>query len=79
LLLLSFLLVETEGSSRGVDGISWADCEAHLEVNVADLHKRIHSNAYRAQPSRRHRHYVEYGAMVMTPFLRSVRPQLVQK
>ena len=36
-----------------MDGVSWVDYEEHLEANRADLHKRIHSNTYRAQPSRR--------------------------
>lgn len=52
LLLLSFFWLKRK-AAVGVDGVSWTDYEEHLEVNLADLHKRIHSNAYRAQPSRR--------------------------
>ena len=52
LLLLSFFWLKRK-AAVGVDGVSWTDYEDHLEANLADLHKRIHSNAYRAQPSRR--------------------------
>jgi len=37
----------------GVDGVTWQDYEQNLEVNIADLHDRIHRGAYRAKPSRR--------------------------
>ena len=37
----------------GVDGLKWADYEEDLDANLADLHKRVHTNTYRAQPSRR--------------------------
>lgn len=37
----------------GVDGVTWHDYEQNLEVNIADLHGRIHRGAYRAQPCRR--------------------------
>ncbi len=37
----------------GVDGVAWHEYERNLEVNIADLHHRIHRGAYRAQPSRR--------------------------
>jgi retron-type reverse transcriptase len=36
-----------------VDGISWTEYEEYLETNLANLHKRIHSNTHRVQPSRR--------------------------
>ena len=39
--------------ASGVDGVSWQDYEQNLEVNIADLHGRIHRGAYRASPSRR--------------------------
>ena len=51
-LLLSFFWLKRK-AAIGVDGVSWVDYEEHLEANLADLHKRIHSNTYRAQPSRR--------------------------
>jgi RNA-directed DNA polymerase len=37
----------------GVDGVTWHEYERDLEVNIADLHDRIHRGAYRARPSRR--------------------------
>ncbi len=37
----------------GVDGVTWHEYEQNVEVNIADLHDRIHRGAYRAQPSRR--------------------------
>lgn len=37
----------------GVDGVTWHEYERDLEVNIADLHDRIHRGAYRAKPSRR--------------------------
>jgi len=37
----------------GVDGVTWHEYERDLEVNIADLHERIHRGAYRARPSRR--------------------------
>ena len=52
LLLLSFFWLKREAAVGG-DGVSWTEYEEHLETNLADLHKRIHSNTYRAQPSRR--------------------------
>ena len=51
LLLLSFFWLKQK-AAIGVDGVSWVDYEEQLEVDLADLHKRIHSNTYRAQPSR---------------------------
>jgi RNA-directed DNA polymerase len=37
----------------GVDQVTWADHAADLERNLTDLHRRVHSGAYRALPSRR--------------------------
>ena len=37
----------------GVDGVTWHDYEQDLEVNMADLHERVHRGAYRATPSLR--------------------------
>jgi RNA-directed DNA polymerase len=37
----------------GVDKVTWHEYEQNLEVNIADLHGRIHRGAYRAKPSRR--------------------------
>jgi RNA-directed DNA polymerase len=40
-------------ASPGVDGVTWQEYETGLEDRIADLHRRIHRGAYRAQPSRR--------------------------
>jgi len=40
-------------AAPGVDGLTWVDYAADLDLNLADLHARIHSGAYRALPSRR--------------------------
>lgn len=37
----------------GVDGVTWSEYGQDLEVNITDLHGRIHRGAYRAKPSRR--------------------------
>jgi RNA-directed DNA polymerase len=52
LLLASYLWLK-RSAAAGVDGMTWADYEHDLEANLADLHRRIHSNSYRAKPSRR--------------------------
>src|SRR5215468_6673684 len=40
-------------AAPGVDDLTWVDYAADLEQNLADLHARVHSGAYRALPSRR--------------------------
>ena len=40
-------------AAPGVDGVTWEDYGEDLEVNLRDLHARVHSGAYRARPSRR--------------------------
>ena len=40
-------------AAPGVDGLTWVDYAADLDLNLTDLHRRIHSGAYRALPSRR--------------------------
>jgi hypothetical protein len=39
-------------AAAGVDGVTWQDYEAELEPKLAALHDRVHSGAYRPQPSR---------------------------
>ena len=36
-----------------MDGLTWQDYEADLDRNIEDLHDRVHSGAYWAQPRRR--------------------------
>jgi RNA-directed DNA polymerase len=40
-------------AAPGVDGITWQDYEADLELRLEVLHERVHRGAYRPQPSRR--------------------------
>ena len=40
-------------AAAGVDGVTWQDYEADLELKLEDLHGRVHRGAYRPQPSRR--------------------------
>src|SRR5690348_1105303 len=40
-------------AAPGVDGVTWQDYEADLELNLEDLHGRVQRGAYRPQPSRR--------------------------
>jgi RNA-directed DNA polymerase len=36
-----------------VDGVTWPEYEEGLEGRLADLHRRVHTGTYRAQPSKR--------------------------
>jgi hypothetical protein len=52
------LLVESyydlkQNAAAGVDGVTWWDYEDVLYTRVHELHREIHTGAYRAQPSRR--------------------------
>jgi group II intron reverse transcriptase/maturase len=40
-------------AAPGVDGVTWEEYGRGLEIRLADLHRRVHRGAYRAQPSRR--------------------------
>jgi hypothetical protein len=40
-------------AAPGVDGVTWQEYGEGLEARLSGLHGRIHSGAYRAQPSRR--------------------------
>jgi len=40
-------------AAAGVDAVSWDAYAQSLEDNLQDLHRRVHSGAYRALPSRR--------------------------
>lgn len=42
-----------KSAAVGVDGVTWHDYEQNLEVNIRDLHGRVHRGSYRAKPSRR--------------------------
>lgn len=40
-------------AAAGSDGVRWKDYQEGLEERLADLHTRIHTGRYRAQPARR--------------------------
>ena len=40
-------------AAPGIDGMTWETYEADLDRRIEDLHARVKSGAYRAQPSRR--------------------------
>lgn len=40
-------------AAPGIDGVTWQQYEVGLEDRLVDLHERVHSGAYRAQPSKR--------------------------
>ena len=40
-------------AAPGVDGRTWQSYKQNLEVNLVELHSRIHRGTYRALPSRR--------------------------
>jgi RNA-directed DNA polymerase len=42
-----------KNAAAGVDGTTWEDYAQSLEERLTDLHRRVHTGAYRAQPSRR--------------------------
>ena len=37
----------------GVDGMTWQQYEVDLDTRLVDLHRRVHTGTYRAQPSKR--------------------------
>ena len=42
-----------KNAAAGVDGVTWREYEKILPQQVAELHRTIHTGAYRATPSRR--------------------------
>jgi RNA-directed DNA polymerase len=42
-----------KNAAAGVDGVTYADYEEHLLENLAQLHRKLKSKTYRAQPLRR--------------------------
>src|SRR5581483_3926890 len=41
------------GAAPGIDGVTWQQYQEGLEDRLVNLHQRVHTGAYRAQPSRR--------------------------
>lgn len=52
LLAESFYALKRQASA-GVDGVSWKEYEEVLRERLPELHRKIHTGAYRALPSRR--------------------------
>jgi retron-type reverse transcriptase len=52
LLRHSFFALKHE-AAPGIDGVTWRQYEIELEDHLVDLHRRVHTGTYRAQPSRR--------------------------
>lgn len=52
LLMDSFYSLQ-KNAAAGVDGVTWREYEKILPQRVSEMHRRIHSGAYRATPSRR--------------------------
>ena len=52
LLVESFYALRKQAAA-GVDGVTWYEYEKLLYGRVHELHREIHTGAYRAQPSRR--------------------------
>jgi len=40
-------------AAKGIDGVDWLDYGKGLDANIEDLHRRIHTGAYRPSPTRR--------------------------
>lgn len=40
-------------AAKGIDGVTWVDYGKGLDANIEDLHRRIHTGAYRPSPTRR--------------------------
>jgi RNA-directed DNA polymerase len=40
-------------AAPGVDGVTWQEYEDGLDDRLVDLHRRVHTGTYRAQPSKR--------------------------
>jgi RNA-directed DNA polymerase len=40
-------------AAKGIDGVDWKDYGNDLDANIEDLHRRIHTGAYRPSPTRR--------------------------
>ncbi len=52
LLVESFYALK-QNAAAGIDGVTWREYEEGLFTRVEELHREIHTGAYRAKPSRR--------------------------
>ena len=52
-LLVESFYVLKQNAAAGIDGVTWREYEENVFVRVHELHREIHTGAYRAQASRR--------------------------
>jgi RNA-directed DNA polymerase len=52
MLRVAFYAIKRD-AAPGIDGMTWETYEQDLDQRIEDLHERVHTGAYRAQPSRR--------------------------
>src|SRR5215472_8078637 len=52
MLRMAFQAIKRD-AAPGVDGVTWETYEQDLDRRIEELHTRVHTGAYRAQPSRR--------------------------
>ena len=65
-------------AAAGVDGVTWSAYGENLDVNIRNLHQRVHRGAYRAQPSRRR--YIPKSDGKLRPLgIASLEDKIVQK
>ncbi len=65
-------------AAPGADGVTWSTYGENLEVNLQNLHRRVHRGGYRAQPSRRR--YIPKPDGKMRPLgIASLEDKIVQK
>lgn len=77
------LLVESfydlkRNAAAGVDGVTWREYEGTLYTRVHELHREIHTGAYRAQASRRS--YIQKADGKMRPLgIAALEDKVVQQ
>ena len=65
-------------AAAGVDGVTWQAYGQNLEVNLGDLHGRLHRGSYRARPSRRA--YIPKAAGGLRPLgIAALEDKIVQR
>jgi RNA-directed DNA polymerase len=76
-LYAAYLAIRPQAAA-GVDGVTWASYGMNLEANLQDLHRRVHSGAYRASPSRRA--YIEKADGRLRPLgIATLEDKIVQR
>lgn len=65
-------------AAAGVDGVTWKEYERNWEINLRDLHGRLHRQAYRALPTRR-RHIPKPDGRMRPLGIASLEDKIVQR